>query len=276
MSRHTTAIYHLLNDKDNISFIHIRDFYVCLHVIRYLFYNMAEDREPIVSFSHADIMNGGNTVIYDLNLDIRPGEFLYLLGKVGTGKTSIIKAIIADNPVRKGDAWALGFNLRRITQKEIPQLRRKMGVVFQDFQLLMDRNIEDNLRFVLEATGWKDRGRKEKRIMEVLDAVGMTGKMHKMPHQLSGGEQQRICIARALLNNPEIILADEPTANLDSETANGIMLLLKKLNEELDTAILLVTHNRRLCEDFPAKMMICENEGCHELESAREIDFEIL
>ena len=237
---------------------------------------MPEQRTPIVSFSHADIANGDIPVIYDLNMDIRPGEFLYLLGKVGTGKTSIIKTIIADNPVRKGRATVLGFDLRKISQKEIPMLRRRMGVVFQDFQLLMDRNVEDNLRFVLEATGWKDKGKKKRRIEQVLNAVGMSDKMHKMPHQLSGGEQQRVCIARALLNNPEIILADEPTANLDSETANGIMLLLRKLNEELDTAVLLVTHNRRLCEDFPAKMMICENEGCHELESAREINFEIL
>ena len=237
---------------------------------------MAEIREPIISFAHADISNGGMTVIHDLNLDIRPGEFLYLLGKVGSGKTSIIKTIIADNPVNKGRATVLGFDLHKISQKEIPMLRRKMGVVFQDFQLLMDRNVEENLLFVLEATGWKDRRKKERRIAEVLDAVGMSSKMHKMPHQLSGGEQQRVCIARAILNNPEIILADEPTANLDSETANGIMLLLRKLNEDLDTAVLLVTHNRYLCDDFPAKMMICENESCHELESSREIDFEIL
>lgn len=266
-------VFHVTNYKNNEILLYLPKRKHFQHIFTPV---MPEERAPIISFSHADIGGGGLTVIHDLNLDIRPGEFLYLLGKVGTGKTSIIKAIIADNPIKKGNASVLGFDLRKITQKEIPMLRRKMGVVFQDFQLLMDRNIEENLRFVLEATGWKDKGKKERRIIEVLDAVGMTGKMHKMPHQLSGGEQQRICIARALLNNPEIILADEPTANLDSETANGIMLLLKKLNEELDTAILLVTHNRRLCEDFPAKMMICENETCHELESAREIDFEIL
>lgn len=237
---------------------------------------MPEDLQPIISFSGADITNGGNTVIYDLNLDIYPGEFLYLLGKVGTGKTSIIKAIIADNPVRKGKASVLGQDLTRISQKAIPMLRRKMGVVFQDFQLLMDRSIEDNLTFVLEATGWNSKEKMSRRIMDVLNAVGMENKMHKMPHQLSGGEQQRICIARAMLNSPAIILADEPTANLDSETANGIMELLCRLNKEYGTAVLIVTHNRKLCEDFPAKMMICENEGCHEMKSPSQIDFEIL
>ena len=237
---------------------------------------MSNETSPVISFSGADILNGENPVVYGLNMEVLPGQVVYIVGKVGTGKTSIIRTITAENRFSNGKGEVCGFNLRAMKEKDIPFLRRKLGVVFQDFQLLMDRNIEENLRFVLEATGWKDKGKKERRIIEVLDAVGMTGKMHKMPHQLSGGEQQRICIARALLNNPEIILADEPTANLDSETANGIMLLLKKLNEELDTAILLVTHNRRLCEDFPAKMMICENETCHELESAREIDFEIL
>lgn len=232
--------------------------------------------EPIISFRGADIANGGSTVIYGLDMDIRPGEFLYLLGKVGTGKTSIIKAIIADNPIRKGRADVLGYDLTRISQKDIPMLRRKLGVVFQDFQLLMDRSVEDNLRFVLEATGWKDRSSTDARIREVLDEVGMASKMHKMPHQLSGGEQQRVCIARALLNKPQIILADEPTANLDSETANGIMLLLRKLNEELGTAVLIVTHNRHLCDNYPAKMMICENEGCHELKTTKLVEFEIL
>lgn len=237
---------------------------------------MQQETETIISFRKADIVNGENLVISELDLDIHRGEFVYLLGRVGSGKTSIIKTIIAENPVDRGYANVLGYDLRAISRKEIPMLRRRMGVVFQDFQLLMDRNVEDNLRFVLEATGWKDKSKMHDRIIKVVKAVRMTDKMHKMPHQLSGGEQQRICIARALLNNPEIILADEPTANLDSETASGIMNLLMRINSEMGTAILLVTHNRKLCENFPARMMLCENEGCKEISGYKQIDFEIL
>ena len=174
----------------------------------------------IISFKNADIVNGENVVIYDLNMDINSGDVAYIVGKVGTGKTSIIRTIIAENHLTKGEGTVCGYDLRTITEKEIPFLRRKLGIVFQDFQLLMDRNVSDNLEFVLRATGWKEGF--DKKIVEVLEAVGMEHKIHKMPHQLSGGEQQRIAIARALLNDPEAIIADEPTGNLDAETAEGI------------------------------------------------------
>ena len=168
----------------------------------------ATKSEPLVSFRDADILNGENTVIYGLDMEILPGDFVYIVGKVGTGKTSIIRTIIAENPLLKGYGQVCGFKLRGIREKDIPYLRRKVGVVFQDFQLLMDRTVEDNLEFVLKATGWKDRNEIDKRIREVLEGVGMTHKAHKMPHQLSGGEQQRIAIARSLLNRPAVIIAD--------------------------------------------------------------------
>ena len=220
--------------------------------------------DPIISFKSADILNGEETVIFGLDMDIREGDFVYIVGKVGTGKTSIIRTIIAENPLYKGEASVCGFQLNGIKTKEIPYLRRKLGVVFQDFQLLMDRSVEDNLSFVLGATGWKDRGAMDKRILEVLKAVGMHTKAHKMPHQLSGGEQQRIAIARALLNEPEVIIADEPTGNLDNETADGIMKLLTRINKERGTAIVMVTHNRSIFEKYPGRVFICKDEHCTE------------
>jgi cell division transport system ATP-binding protein len=188
------------------------------------------DKDSIISFKDADIVNGEATVIYGLDMDVYPGDFVYIVGKVGTGKTSIIRTMIAENPLYKGSGKACGYELAGIKSKDIPYLRRKMGVVFQDFQLLMDRNVEDNLKFVLKATGWKDKAKIEERITEVLLAVGMERKAHKMPHQLSGGEQQRIAIARSILNDPEVIIADEPTGNLDSETADGILTLNSRLS----------------------------------------------
>ena len=223
-----------------------------------------EDKRPIISFKDADILNGEATVIYGLNMDIYPGDFVYIVGKVGTGKTSIIRTMIAENSLHKGHGAVCGYDLVDIKDKDIPYLRRKMGVVFQDFQLLMDRSVEDNLRFVLEATGWKDAGKMTARINEVLEAVGMQRKMHKMPHQLSGGEQQRIAIARSLLNDPEVIIADEPTGNLDNETADGIMRLLTGINKEKGTAIVMVTHNRQIFEKYPGRVMVCKDETCHE------------
>ena len=220
--------------------------------------------EPLVSFKEANILNGENTVIYGLNLDINPGDFVYITGKVGTGKTSIIRTIIGENPINEGKACVCGYDLLSIKEKEIPFLRRKIGVVFQDFQLLMDRSVYDNLEFVLRATGWKDEAAISHRIDEVLSAVGMTTKMHKMPHQMSGGEQQRIAIARSLLNNPDIIVADEPTGNLDSETADGIMQLLCGINKDNNTAILMVTHNVELCDRYPGKIFLCKDEQCNE------------
>ena len=230
---------------------------------------------PIISFKEADILNGEATVIYDLNMEVYPGDFVYIVGKVGTGKTSIIRTIIAENELEKGYGEACGFKLNGIAEKEIPYLRRKMGVVFQDFQLLMDRTVEDNLRFVLDATGWKDEGNKTKRITEVLDAVGMGRKSHKMPYQLSGGEQQRIAIARSLLNEPQVIIADEPTGNLDNETADGIMQLLTRINKEKGTAIVMVTHNRQIFEKYPGRVMVCKDEVCQEQIADEPIDLEL-
>ena len=233
------------------------------------------EKNPIISFRGADILNGEATVIYGLNMDVYPGDFIYIVGKVGTGKTSIIRTIIAENPLEKGDGRACGFNLNGISEREIPYLRRKMGVVFQDFQLLMDRSVEDNLRFVLDATGWKDEDRIRKRISEVLDAVGMSRKAHKMPYQLSGGEQQRIAIARSLLNDPQVIIADEPTGNLDNETADGIMRLLTGINRTNGTAIVMVTHNRQIFEKYPGRVMVCKDEVCTEQMPDEPIDLEL-
>ena len=233
------------------------------------------DNFPIISFKDADIAGGDSTVIYGLNMDIYPGDFVYIVGKVGTGKTSIIRTIIAETLLQKGQGQVCGFALETIKDKEIPYLRRKMGVVFQDFQLLMDRSVEDNLLFVLKATGWKSEADLAKRISEVLSAVGMERKAHKMPHQLSGGEQQRIAIARALLNEPEVIIADEPTGNLDNETADGIMRLLTSINKEKGTAIVMVTHNRQIFEKYRGRVMVCQNEACTEETDTDIIDLEL-
>ena len=202
----------------------------------------------IISFQGTDILNGENIVIYGMDMEIEKGDFVYIVGKVGTGKTSIIRTMIAEHRPGKGSATVCGYDLSTIRPKEIPFLRRKLGVVFQDFQLLTDRTVEDNLSFVL--------------IREVLEAVGMETKAHKMPHQLSGGEQQRIAIARALLNKPEVIIADEPTGNLDGETADGIMQLLTRINREEGTAIVMVTHNRSLFEQYPGRVFLCKDEAC--------------
>ena len=234
-----------------------------------------EDKTPIISFKKADIVNGEATVIYDLDMDVYPGDFVYIVGKVGTGKTSIIRTMIAENRPAKGTGSACGYDLAGIREKEIPYLRRKMGVVFQDFQLLMDRTVEDNLSFVLKATGWKSEAEIAARISHVLEAVGMERKSHKMPHQLSGGEQQRIAIARALLNDPKVIIADEPTGNLDNETADGIMKLLTGINREKGTAIVMVTHNRQIFEKYPGRVMVCKDETCTEQESTDAIDLEL-
>ena len=223
-----------------------------------------EERTPIISFQEADILNGEATVIYGLDMDVYQGDFVYIVGKVGTGKTSIIRTIIAENPLLKGSGEACGFKLNGIREKDIPYLRRKMGVVFQDFQLLMDRSVEENLSFVLRATGWKSEDEMAKKITQVLEAVGMERKAHKMPHQLSGGEQQRIAIARALLNEPEVIIADEPTGNLDPETADGIMQLLTGINKNKGTAIVMVTHNRQIFDKYPGRIMVCADERCEE------------
>lgn len=230
---------------------------------------------PIISFKNADIVNGEATVIYGLDLDINAGDFVYIVGKVGTGKTSIIRTMIAENPLLKGHGEVCGYTLEGIKDKDIPYLRRKLGVVFQDFQLLMDRTVAENLLFVLRATGWKSEEDMQKRIKYVLEAVGMELKAHKMPHQLSGGEQQRIAIARSLLNEPSVIIADEPTGNLDNETADGIMKLLTGINQEKGTAVVMVTHNRQIFEKYPGRVMVCKDETCTEQTENSDIDLEL-
>ena len=225
---------------------------------------MEEKNNPVISLRGVDILNGENPVVYGLDMDVYPGETVYILGRVGTGKTSIIRTLTAENRLGKGSGSVCGFELKDIKQKEIPYLSRKMGVVFQDFQLLMDRSVFDNLEFVLKATGWKDGKLIEKRIDKTLSDVGMQTKAHKMPHQLSGGEQQRIAIARALLNDPEVIVADEPTGNLDEETAEGILKLLSHINKEQGTAIVMVTHNRSICERYPGRIFEIKDEICQE------------
>ncbi|MBR3292421.1 MAG: ATP-binding cassette domain-containing protein [Bacteroidales bacterium] len=225
---------------------------------------MNPDATPVVHFRAADISNGEVVVVDHLDLTISPGEFVYLTGKVGSGKTSIIRTLIGENPPLGGEARVGNFDLTNLKRKQIPYLRRSLGVVFQDFQLLMDRTVEDNLRFVLEATDWKDKGAIAERIDRVLGAVGLRHKAYKLPHQLSGGEQQRAAIARALLNEPKLILADEPTGNLDEDTARGIMKLLFEINRH-GTAILMVTHNQLLLRMFPARVLSLENGICREV-----------
>lgn len=231
-----------------------------------------EDKSAIISLRHTNITGGDSVVLYDVTLEIFPGDFVYIVGKVGTGKTSIIRTIIAETPLTKGEGEVCGYSLKGLKEKDIPYLRRKLGVVFQDFQLLMDRTVKENLSFVLRATGWKDEKAMEDRMQAVLEAVGMTLKAHKMPHQLSGGEQQRIAIARALLNDPQVIVADEPTGNLDSETADGIMQLLTRINREKGTAVVMVTHNRQIFEKYPGSVFECINETCTQIGPAESSD----
>ncbi len=233
-----------------------------------------EEKNPIIAFKGAEILNGETPVLHNLNLEVCRGDFVYVVGKVGTGKTSIIRTIIAENPLEKGLGRVCGYDLRKIREKEIPYLRRDLGVVFQDFQLLMDRPVKENLSFVLRATGWKDKAAIARRISTVLGAVGMENMADKMPHQLSGGEQQRVAIARALLNEPKVILADEPTGNLDPETADGIMELLRKINSENGTAVVMITHNINLCHKYKGRMLVCRDGGCEEVTDEEVIDID--
>ena len=232
-----------------------------------------DSNSPIIEFIDVDIKKENNLIISAINLSVYKGDFLYLIGKVGSGKTSIIKSIIGDVPISRGKLTVSGFDLLSLKERQIPMLRRKIGVVFQDFQLLTDRSVYDNMKFVLQSTGWKSGKEMEEVIKSRLGSVGMALKSHKMPHQLSGGEQQRVAIARALLNTPEIILADEPTGSLDSETAADIMELLTKIHKEYNSAIILVTHNRALFKRYPGRVVVCENLSCKELDMTEEIDF---
>lgn len=218
---------------------------------------------PVIRFENAVITNGESTVVHGFNMTVNPGEMVYITGRVGTGKSSIVHTLTAENPLDSGYAEVCGYDLTHIRISEIPFLRRKIGVVFQNFRLLTDRSVADNLYFVLKATGWKNMESIRERIKSVLSAVGMQGKAHRFPHQLSGGEQQRICIARAILNDPELIIADEPTGNLDNETAFHIMELLSDINRK-GTAILMVTHRDSIIREFPGRVFLCGNETCTE------------
>ena len=212
----------------------------------------------VISINNGSVFQHERQILNDINLDINEGEFVYLIGRSGSGKSSLLKTLYADIPAKDGQFSIAGFDLIDIKRKDIPMLRRKIGIVFQDFQLLYDRNIEQNLSFVLKATGWDDENGISRRIDEVLQLVGLQGKRKSMPHQLSGGEQQSVAIARALLNNPSVILADEPTGNLDPETTNDIMKLLMKIRDN-GTTILMATHNYNLILKYPSRVISCAN-----------------
>ncbi len=209
--------------------------------------------EPLIRYRNVSICQQDVEILNDVNLELGKGEFVYLIGKVGSGKTSLLKTLYKELDIHSGEAEAMGYNLRTIKRKHIPALRRKLGIVFQDFQLLTDRNVYANLEFVLRATGWKDKREIDYRIEEVLEQVGMSDKGKKMPNELSGGEQQRIVIARAILNKPELILADEPTGNLDVETGRRIVELLRSICDAGST-ILMTTHNLNLLQEYPGKV----------------------
>lgn len=220
--------------------------------------------QNVIKIDNADIFQyNKHLVLTDVKLHINKGEFVYLIGETGSGKTSLLKVLYADLELNNGDAWIGGINLRTLKKKDVPFLRRKLGIVFQDFQLLTDRTIEENLLFVLRATGWTDKKIMSARIDEVLQNVGLMHKRHKWPHEISGGEQQRVVIARALLNHPEVILADEPTGNLDPKTSFEIVNLLKSISK-LGTAVLMATHDYSIIERFPSRIVKCEQGKVNE------------
>jgi cell division transport system ATP-binding protein len=225
--------------------------------------NMAE---PIVSIREANIYQGESLILGGVNLEVKRGEFVYLVGKTGTGKSSLLKTLYGELPLREGEGRVAEFDLRKLTWKTVPFLRRTIGVVFQDFQLLTDRNVNENLKFVLKAIGWKDEKLIAEKIADVLDKVGLRSKGFKMPYEMSGGEQQRVDIARALLNSPKLILADEPTGNLDPETSDEIMQLLFNISRDYGTAIMMATHDYMVIRKFPARMV--RTEGGKVLDNA--------
>ena len=208
--------------------------------------------------------NDGMPALNNVSLHIDRGEFVFIVGDSGSGKSTMIKLLLRELTPTSGRIIVNNFDLSKLKRRKIPKYRRNIGVVFQDFRLLMDRSVWDNLDYILKATGWKDRRKADERIDEVLEAVGMSTKAHKMPHQLSGGEQQRIAIARALLNQPEVILADEPTGNLDEDTTEEILQLLNKLNKENGTTLIMVTHDKSIVERYPGRVFVCSDETCTE------------
>lgn len=218
----------------------------------------------IIDYKNVEVLRKELLVLKNVNFQLEEGQFVYLIGRVGSGKSSLMKTMYAEVPIEMGEARIFDYDLSAICRKDVPMLRRQIGVVFQDFQLLSDRSVYDNLLFVLKATGWKNKTDIDERINEVLSEVGMEHKSYKMPHELSGGEQQRIAIARALLNRPKLILADEPTGNLDQETGHQIMSLLHRICAE-GTAVIMATHNIQLTEDFPARVVKCEDKNVIEL-----------
>lgn len=234
---------------------------------------MEENQEPevIIELKNCTIWQQDNLVLSDVNLSVRKGEFVYLVGRVGTGKSSLIKTLNAQLPLKSGSGRVAEFVLENLRERDIPLLRRKTGIVFQDFQLLPDRSVHDNLEFVLKATGWKDKAAISDRINEVLGKVGLERKGYKLPHQLSVGEQQRVVIGRALLNDPDIILADEPTGNLDPETSEGIIRLLIEISKS-GRAIVFATHNYTLLKKFPAKTFRCADGKLSESKADEEME----
>ena len=227
--------------------------------------------DNIITLKNAKIIQKNFTVLSNVNLNIKRGRFTYLIGKTGSGKSSLLKVLYGHLPLSEGQGEVVGFDLLKLKTSHIPDLRRKLGIVFQDFQLLTDRSVEKNLLFVLEATGWNNKTLIEDRINEVLSSVGMKTKKHKMPHELSGGEQQRVAIARALLNHPELILADEPTGNLDPETSNDILTLLKQVSQERNCAVLMATHDYHLIQNFPGEAIKCEDGAISMIEDTNEL-----
>lgn len=215
--------------------------------------------EPIIELRNVNIYQGNSLILQEVNLTVNKGEFVYLVGKTGTGKSSLLKTLYGELDLREGEGTVAGFNLKELGWKKVPFLRRTLGVVFQEFQLLTDRNVNENLKFVLKATGWTDTKLMDEKIADVLDKVGLRSKGFKMPFELSGGEQQRVDIARALLNSPKLILADEPTGNLDPETSDEIMNLLFHIAKDFNTAVVMATHDYIVVQKFPARMIRTEH-----------------
>ena len=221
----------------------------------------------LIDYKGVNVYQESQLVLQDVNVEIGEGEFVYLTGKVGAGKSSFLKTLYGELPVKEGEAKVLDYDMVDLKRRHLPELRKKLGIIFQDFQLLTDRTVDTNLRFVLKATGWKNKVEINQRINDVLELVGMSTKGYKMPSELSGGEQQRIVIARAILNRPKLILADEPTGNLDAETSRQIVALLKRISQAGSTVVM-ITHNLALLEQFPGRQLLCED---HHLTEAKNL-----